>query len=124
MNVAGMSGTELQERFEGCMQLARQALERARSGRTKPTVAQVYTPTSSMNGHWGFKTAKVWASPGGKYLVGYDLQDPNHAARIYRKKVTSQPAGGALNPTYQVYATSVWQDSEMGRLETALRAMG
>lgn len=118
-------GTHLYDRFADCMKLATNVMARAQAVKLSPTIVQVYTPTvmDPQTKSWGFKTARVWWSPRGRYMVGHDVDDPRFTPRIYRRKWTDKPPGGQANPTYEMFVTTVWSDSDMTRLEQSLRSV-
>lgn len=118
-------GTHLQDRFAGCMELATSVMARAQTVKLNPMIVQVYTPAimDPQTNSWGFKTARVWWSPRGRYMVGHDVDDPRFTPRIYRRKWANLPPGGQANPTYEMFVTTVWQDSEMERLEQSLKSV-
>ena len=104
------------------MDLAMRSVESLRA-KSEPTTIWVHTPTIIENGRWGFKSVEAWPSSRNRYIVGYDTADDSCTPRIYRTKYVNKNAGGHANPTYEVYVTTVWQDSELTRLERELRTI-
>lgn len=113
--------TTLSELFDGCTRLAAVAFERAQAAE-QGTLVNVYAPDKIANGSWGCRTAQIWWTSGGRYMVGYYVDDPSHAPRIYRRSEAGLPPDSPLSHSYEIRSvTSVWQKSEIERVEQSLQ---
>jgi hypothetical protein len=118
MPVIEMGPAYMYPRYAACVGLAQQFADEMRHGGTPPTMIEIFTPPTDTDAtRWPTKTVGVWPVRG-RYLVGYD--DATGLACIYRKKFGHLPAGGATNPTYQIYETTIWDKAEYDRLTGAL----